>query len=62
MTTIQTIVSLVAIAGSLILVTSGGALRTIKFSQAARMALIWAIIIVGLVLLIDVLGYRGGSF
>lgn len=52
------IVSVIAVIGSLILVTRGAGLSRMGTARIVRLALIWAAIILGLMLLIDVLGLR----
>ncbi len=50
-----TIVSVIAIVGWLILVMRNPQIRTMGLSKALRLAAIWAVIIVGLVLVIRAL-------
>lgn len=53
-----TIVSMIAILGSLILVLRNSEIRSLGAGKALRMAAIWGAIIVGLVLVIQVSGFR----
>lgn len=52
------IVSLVAVIGALVLATSSSQFRSLGAARIIRLALIWAAIIVGLVLVIQVTGLR----
>ncbi|KPH63027.1 hypothetical protein ADT71_13985 [Novosphingobium sp. ST904] len=52
------IVGIIAVIGALILVTSNSRFRSLPKSRMLKMALIWAVIIIGLVLLIQVTGFR----
>ncbi len=54
----HTIASIIAIVCCLILVTSGSRFRSIGLSKGLRYAVIWAAIIVGLVLAIQLSGVR----
>ena len=55
------IASIVALIGSLILVTRNSGLRGLGTARIVRLMLIWAVIIIGLMLLIQVLGLRIGD-
>ncbi len=52
------IVSIIAVIGALVLATSNARFRELGTRKLIRLALIWTAIIVGLVLLIDVTGFR----
>ncbi|MCT2400783.1 hypothetical protein [Novosphingobium mangrovi (ex Huang et al. 2023)] len=52
------IVSIITLIGWLILVTRNPEIRNLGAARAARLALIWATIIIGLVVLIQVTGFR----
>jgi hypothetical protein len=52
------IVSIISVIGALILVTSRSQFRNLGMKRMLRLALIWAAIIVGMVLLIQVSGFR----
>ncbi len=53
-----TIVSMISVLACLVLVTRGAPFRGLGASRTARYALIWAVIIVGLVLVIQLSGLR----
>lgn len=53
-----TIVSIIAVIGSLILVTRNSGLARLGPARIARLALIWAVIILVAVLLVEMLGLR----
>lgn len=52
------IVSIIAVIGALILATNNSRFRNLGMSRAIRLALIWAAIIVGLVLVVQLTGFR----
>ncbi|WP_404481066.1 hypothetical protein [Novosphingobium sp. BL-52-GroH] len=52
------IVSVIAIVGCLVLAFRNAGVRSLGAGKALRMAAIWAAIIIGLVLLIQVSGFR----
>jgi hypothetical protein len=52
------IVAVISVIGSLILVTSGSRFRSTPMGTKLQLALIWAAIIVGLVLVIQVSGFQ----
>lgn len=56
MSATATIVGVISVIGALILVTSNSRFRQLGFSNGLKLALIWAAIIIGLVVLIQVLG------
>ncbi len=58
MSTTGMIVSIVSVIACLILVTRGAPFRNLGASKAIRYAAIWAAIIIGLVLIIEVSGVR----
>lgn len=58
MSTAGMIVSIIAVIGALILAMSNSGLRNLGMSRAIRLALIWVAIIVGLVLVIRLTGFR----
>lgn len=51
-------VAVIAMIGSLFLVTSNSRFRNMSGGKAARLALIWAVIIVALVLLVQASGWQ----
>lgn len=53
-----TIVSIIAVIGALILATRGSRFRELGASRTIRLALIWAAIIVGLAIVIQLTGLR----
>ncbi|SFG03495.1 hypothetical protein SAMN05518801_10617 [Novosphingobium sp. CF614] len=53
-----TIVSIITVIGCLVLATRSAALRGLGMARAFRLALIWAAIILGLVLAIQLTGLR----
>lgn len=55
------IASIVAVIGALILATRAASLRRLGMARAARLALIWTAIIVGVVVVIQLLGLRMGG-
>ncbi|MCJ2177469.1 hypothetical protein [Novosphingobium album (ex Hu et al. 2023)] len=52
------IVSIISVIACLILVTRGAPFRNLGMSKTVQYAAIWAAIIIGLVLLIQVTGFR----
>lgn len=52
------IVAVISVIGSLILVTSGSRFRSMPMGATLKLALIWAAIILGLVLIIQVSGFQ----
>ena len=52
------IVAVISVIGSLILVTSGSRFRSMPMGKTVKLALIWAAIILGMVLIIQVSGFR----
>ncbi|WP_395333110.1 hypothetical protein WBP06_06785 [Novosphingobium sp. BL-8H] len=56
MSNTATIVGVISVIGALILVTSNSRFRQLGFAKGLKLALIWAAIIIGLVLLIQALG------
>lgn len=61
MTSAATIVALITLIGSLVLVSRSSALAHVNRAGLVRLALIWGVIVVGLVLLIQVTGLRLAS-
>jgi hypothetical protein len=53
-----TIVSIIAVLGALILATNNAQFRNLSKGRMIRLALIWAAIIVGLVLVVEMTGLR----
>ncbi len=58
MSQVGTLVSVIAIMGCLLLVSQHSGFRQLGFAKFVRLALIWAVIIVALVLAVQVLGLR----
>lgn len=56
MSNTATIVGVISVIAALILVTSNSKFRELGFSKGLKLALVWAAIIIGLVMLIQVLG------
>ncbi|TCM22130.1 hypothetical protein EDF56_101812 [Novosphingobium sp. PhB165] len=56
MSNAATIVGVISVVCALILVTSNSRFRQLGFSKGLKLALIWAVIIIGLVMLIQMLG------
>lgn len=52
------IVSIIAVIGALILATNNSRFRSLGKGRAIRLALIWVAIIVGLVVVIQLTGFR----
>ena len=52
------IVSIIAVIGALILATNNSRFRSLGMARAIRLAFIWVAIIVGLVLVIQLTGFR----
>ncbi|WP_395394929.1 hypothetical protein WBP07_06280 [Novosphingobium sp. BL-8A] len=59
MSNTATIVGIISVIGALILVTSNSRFRALGFSKGLKLALIWAVIIIGLVMVVQVLGLHG---
>jgi len=55
------IVSLISIVGCLVLAFRSSNIRSLGGGQAMRLALIWAAIIIGMVLIVQLTGLRIGS-
>lgn len=58
MNTTAAIVSMISIAGCLVLALRNPAIRNLEAGKAARLAAIWAAIIIGMVVVIQWSGYR----
>lgn len=61
MSNTATIVGMISVIGALFLVTSNSQFRQLGLSKGIKLALIWAVIIVGLVLAIQIFGIRPKS-
>lgn len=59
MSNTATIVGVISVIGALILVTSNSRFRALGFSKGLKLALIWAVIIIGLVMAIQMLDLHG---
>ena len=55
------IVSIIAVIGALVLATRAASLRRLGMARAAKLAAVWALIIVGLMVVIQLLGLRTGG-
>lgn len=61
MSQMPTIVSIISILGCLFLVSRSSAFQDMRGSDMIRMALIWGVIIVGLLLVVQMAGLQLGS-
>lgn len=61
MSSTATIIGVISVIGALVLVTRNSQFRVLGFSKGLRLALIWAAIIIGLVLVIQFFGLRPRS-
>ncbi len=52
------IVGIISVIGALILVTSHSRFRAMPMGQTLKLALIWAVIIIGLVAIIQISGFQ----
>lgn len=52
------IVSIIAVLGALVLVTSSSNFKRLPFSRKAQLAVVWALIIAGLAFVLNIFGVR----